>query len=237
MPHHRFSWIRALPVLGRWFGRVALLCFAACACAQSLDQTQRDFLRGNYDAVINTAQKRVAAGDYQDDWRLLLVKSLLTVGRYSEAHSNAVAGLSESPGNLELRLLIRETDLYENDVAAARRQLVEMKYMVEQRFGSYQGDDPVALGKALLLLGVEPRLVLDNFFRRAERANPPVREAFLTTGQLALEKHDFALAADAFRAGLKAFPDDPDLEGGLARAFESSDRSNMVEAIHAALAV
>jgi uncharacterized protein HemY len=97
-----------------------------------------------------------------------------------------------------------------------------MKQLIERRFGEFQNDDAAALGQALLLLGIEPRLVLDNCFRRAEKADPPVREAFLATGQLALDKHDFALAADSFRAGLKKFPGDPDLEYGLARAFESS---------------
>lgn len=236
MPHHRFSLVRALPVVGRrlWVG--ALLWIAAHASAQSLDQTQREFLHGNYDTVIKVAQKRVDAGDYQDDWRLLLVKSLLTVGRYSEAHSNAVAGLAESSGNLQLRLLVRETDLYQNDAAAARRQLVEIKYLIESRFNAFQSDDGVALGRALLLLGVEPRLVLDNCFRRAEKMSPPSREAFVASGQLALDKHDFALAATTFRAGLKLFPADPDLEGGLARAFEPSGRTNMLTALHAALA-
>jgi tetratricopeptide (TPR) repeat protein len=93
------------------------------------------------------------------------------------------------------------------------------------------------LGQALLLLGVEPRIVLENCFQQAEKLDPPPREAFLATGQLALDKHDFALAAEAFRAGLKLFPDDPDLEAGLARAFESSDRQEMLKALDAALKI
>jgi tetratricopeptide (TPR) repeat protein len=236
MPKHRFSLVRALPGIG-WRAFAATLLWSVMgAQAQSLEQTQREFLHGNYDTVIKNAQKRVDAGDYQDEWRILLVKSLLTTGRYAQAHSNAVAGLADSGGNLELRLLVREADLYQNDSAAARRQLVEMKYLIESRFKAFQSEDGVSLGKALLLLGVEPRLVLDNCFRRAEKASPPSREAFAAVGDLALEKHDFALAADAFRAGLKTFPEDPDLEGGLARAYEPSSRSNMLRAAHIALA-
>ncbi len=77
--------------------------------------------------------------------------------------------------------------------------------------------------------------MLDNCFRPAEKLDPPPREAFLATGQLALDKHDFALAADAFRAGLVKFPDDPDLEAGLARAFESGDREEMMKHLEASL--
>jgi tetratricopeptide (TPR) repeat protein len=82
---------------------------------------------------------------------------------------------------------------------------------------------------------VEPRLVLDNCFRRAEQMNPPVREAFLGGGELALEKNDFALAADTFRRGLEKFPDDPDMQSGLARAFKSGNREQMGEYLDLAL--
>jgi tetratricopeptide (TPR) repeat protein len=237
MSHQRFSFSRTLPVLGRWLVACGCVWMAAHAGAQSLEQTKREFLLGHYDAAIKTAQKRVDAGAYQDDWRILLVKSLLTVGRYGEAHSNAVAGLADSSGNLELRLLVRETDLFQDDSAGARRQLVEMKYLIERHFSAFEGDDRVALGKALLLLGVEPRLVLENCFRRAQRMDPPSREAFVASGELALEKHDFALAANTFRAALKQFPEDADLESGLARAFETGDRAEMLTALHAALAI
>ena len=95
----------------------------------------------------------------------------------------------------------------------------------------------VALGRALLLLGIEPRLALENCFQRAAAMDPPVREAYLASGQLALDKHDFKLAADTFRAGLKKFPNDPDMEAGLGQAFETGDRQEMLKALQAALAV
>jgi tetratricopeptide (TPR) repeat protein len=70
----------------------------------------------------------------------------------------------------------------------------------------------------------------------AQKLEAPPREAFLAAGQLALDKHDFALAADTFRAGLKRFPGDPDLNAGLARAFETGNREQMLKAIQSALA-
>ena len=61
-----------------------MVCLLAClsARAQTLEETQRQFLSGHYDAVIETARKKVEAGAYDDGWRILLVQSLLTVGRY-----------------------------------------------------------------------------------------------------------------------------------------------------------
>jgi tetratricopeptide (TPR) repeat protein len=228
---------RLMPVMLRlscW----GLLCLGRIAVAQSLEETQQQFLRGNYAGVIATAQKKMDDDDYQGDWRLLLVESLLTVGRYSEAHTNANDGVKYFPGSIAMRLRARETALYQNDPAGANRQLAEIKLLLEQRPPTYQdGVDLVALGRALLLLGVEPRLVLENCFQRAEKLTPPPRAAFLATGQLALEKHDFKLAADAFNAGLKIFPDDPDLNAGLAQAFEDSNRETMGKSIEAALQI
>ena len=210
---------------------------AAPADGQSLEDAQRHYLQGHYAEVIQTAQEQVAANKYGSEWRELLVRALLTVGRYAEAHTNAVAGLDVYYStSIELRLLGRETALYDNNPAEANRRLAEIGAWIEQNPPSTQdGSQLVALGQALLLLGVEPRIVLENCFEQAEKLDPPPREAFLATGQLALDKHDFALAAEAFRAGLKLFPDDPDLEAGLARAFESSDRQEMLKALDAAL--
>jgi tetratricopeptide (TPR) repeat protein len=221
--------------VGRWLGLWGCLLFVSLAAAQSVEETQKQLLHGEYETVIRVTQKKVDGGAYQDDWRIMLIQSLLATGRYHEAYTNAVAGAADS-FNLTLRLLARETALYQNDAAGAQRQMAEIKQLIERRFGDFQNDDAPALGQALLLLGVEPRLVLDNCFRRAEKAERPQREAFLDTGQLALDKHDSALAADAFRAGLKKFPNDPDMESGLARAFESGDQEEMMKHIQAALA-
>ncbi|HEX4122378.1 MAG TPA: tetratricopeptide repeat protein [Verrucomicrobiae bacterium] len=207
------------------------------ARAQSIEETQQEFLRGHYDAVIKTAQQRAERGDYRGEWRTLLVKTLLTVGRYGEAHTNAMAALADYSGGLEMRLLARETFLYQGDRGGADRQLAEIKGLIERRAGAFDSEDAPALGEALLLLGLEPRLVLENCFRRAETMDAPLRDAFLDAGQLALDKHDFVLAADTFRAGLKKFPDDPDMEGGLAAAFQSGDQEAMGKAIEAALAI
>ncbi|HZV34926.1 MAG TPA: tetratricopeptide repeat protein [Verrucomicrobiae bacterium] len=239
MPRRKlFLSVALLWPIGLWLMGGSFLVIAPRASAQSFEETQQDFLRGHYDKVIETARKKVEDGDYGGDWRVLLVKALLTVGRYHEAHTNAVAALHEYySATLEKHLLARETSLYENDTAAANRQLLEMRLLVERRSGRFDPEDIVPLGRVLLLLGVEPKLVLENCFRRAETMSPPQREGFLASGQLALDKHDYALAADAFRAGLKQFPDDPDMETGLAQAFEPSDREEMSGAIQAALAV
>src|SRR6185312_1322782 len=204
------------------------------ASAQSLEDAQQKFLRGNYEDVIKIAKKQVEDGS-SSDWRILLVRSLMTVGRYGDAYTNAQNGVNDYPMQLRSFLLARETALYQNNLNGANRRLMQTQDILEQRRGLNGGDNLVAAGEAMLLLGVEPQVVLQNCFRPAEQADPPPREAFLASGNLALNKHDFSLAADAFRAGLKKFPGDPDMESGLAMAFEPSDREQMMVHIEPAL--
>ena len=217
---------------------LCLLLAGMSAAAQDLVEMQQQFVLGNYPQVIKAAQTAVDQNNYRSDWRMLLVKAQLATGRYGEAYTNAMAGLNGYSGNIAMRLLARETALYQNNLAEATNQLDEIGASIQRRAPTPQdAGELVALGQALLLLGVEPRLILENCFQRAERMIPPPREAFLATGGLALDKHDYKLAADAFRAGLRIFTNDPDMQAGLARSFENGNREEMLKALDAALTI
>jgi tetratricopeptide (TPR) repeat protein len=69
------------------------------------------------------------------------------------------------------------------------------------------GEEVVALGRSLLTLGVEPRVVLENFYNVALRSDPNCREAYLAVGALALAKQDYKLAADKYQEALQRFGD------------------------------
>ncbi|MFO1487536.1 MAG: tetratricopeptide repeat protein [Verrucomicrobiota bacterium] len=228
---------RRAPLAFAWLC-LALIALRPAAFAETLAEAQVDFLHGRYDEVVTAAQKELTNVGGRDDWRRLLIKTLLIQGRYNEAYDHATSALAGSPASVELRLLIREAALYRNDLAEANRRLTEISTVIESRPPSNQnGPELVALGRALLLLGVEPRLVLENCFQRAQKLTPPPREAFLASGQLALDKRDFKLAADAFRAGLKIFPDDSDLTSGVAQSFATGNREEMLKAIEATLSI
>ena len=238
MPLHKTArlMLRLLPI-SFWLFCGVVFFNCRSLSAQTLEETQQQFLRGNYDEVIKVAQKQIEDGS-GSDWRILLIQSLLTVGRYGEAYTNAQNGIGDYPVRLRMFLLAREAALYQNDLKGANRRLSEAQDFIEQRRSlNTGGENLVALGETMLLLDVEPQVVLENCFHAAEKMDPPPREAFLASGNLALSKHDFSLAADAFRAGLKKFPDDPDMESGLAKAFESGDRDEMLHHIDAALKV
>src|SRR4051794_14250077 len=215
MSLHRIArlMVRLMPISIWLIGSVIFLQ-ASAVRAQTLEDTQQDFLHGKYEDVIMAAKRQVAEGS-SSEWRILLIQSLMAVGRYGEAYTNAQSGLNDFPIRLRVHLLAREAALYQNDLKGANRILSDAQDFIEQMRGrTIASDNLVPMGEVMILLGVEPQLVLENCYRPAERLNPPPRDAFLASGQLALNKHDYSLAADVFRAGLKKFPDDPDMNAG-----------------------
>jgi tetratricopeptide (TPR) repeat protein len=102
---------------------------------------------------------------------------------------------------------------------------------------SLKNPELVAAGRALLLLGGEPKLILDEFYQRALRKDPNDRDAYLAAGDLALAKQDYELAAQQYQAGLERFGADPDLHHGLAQAHYYGNRMAMMLSLDAALAV
>src|SRR6185312_4828336 len=185
--------VRWLPIFIWLFGGV-IFSTAPLARGQTLEETQQDFLQGKYEAAIISAKKRVAEGS-SSEWRMLLIHSLLAVGRYGAAYTNAQNGLTDYPIQLRMFLLAHEAALYQNDMRGANRMLSAAQDFIEQR----RERDPrplsaqnlVAMGEAMIQLGVEPQIVLENCYRPAEQMDPPPREAFLASGKLALNKHDY----------------------------------------------
>ena len=77
--------------------------------------------------------------------------------------------------------------------------------------------------------------MLEQFYDRAKKRDAAHRDSYLASGQLALDKGDFQLAAKAFSEGLKKFPEDADLHFGLAAAFAPGDRKEMLDSLENAL--
>ena len=213
-----------------------LLSFALPSCAADLAEAQKEFLSGKYEKVIRAGEAAIKAEGGEEEWPLLLAQALLTVGRYTNAQDVIHASLDQFPFSIRVRLLAREAAFYAGDSAQAKTLLEEVAQLVNRRQWAYR-DAPnlVALGKAALLLGVDPKKVLENTFDRAKKADPESREAQLASIDVALDKSDFALAAKLVVESLKKFPKDPDFHFAQARAFEGSDRKQMLAAVSEAL--
>ena len=226
-----------------FFGIASSLIWLACllapeARAADLKEAQQQLLSGAYTDCVKQAEQALQGGRRDEEWRLVLVEGLLALGRYPDAYAavtNALARESGS-GSIRLRWCARDVFLANGQTNRADEMVKEVFRLVSTRAWNYR-DPPnlVILGKAALLQGADPKQVLDKLFEPARKADPTLREVYVASGELALDKHDFALAAKTFQEGLKQRPDDPDLHYGLARAYAPSDRAQMLESLEAAL--
>lgn len=199
-------------------------------------EAQELWLSGRYADCATLAGGMVESDDGDEEWHLLRAKACLALGRYEEAYASITNSMRRFPPSIRVRLLAREVFLRNGQVDAAQAMVIETLKLAEERPWRYREPaSRVAFGQMALLMGADPRRVLERLFDTARKEEPTLREAYLATGELALGKHDFAVAARAFRDGLERFPDDPDFHCGLARAYASSDRPQAVRSLATAL--
>jgi tetratricopeptide (TPR) repeat protein len=204
--------------------------------AADLDECRKLFLAGQYRQVIELAERAVAENEYREDWRHLLIRALMETGQYPKAQDAAVTAASRYPTSIQLRLHAHDAFRAHGNPARARELLREINYLAGSRTWAYT-DPPnlVALGRAAVLMGAEPKLVLENFYERAKSRTPELRDTHLAIAELALAKGDYDLASRAANEGLKKLPGDADLHHALARAWAPSDRRRMGVALDTAL--
>ena len=201
-----------------------------------MKQASEKFISGRYLETIRACEKAVANDEPEEEWRVLLVRALMAIGRYSDASAAMERALAQFPWSIPLRVVAY--DVYRSNGATDKAQelLQEVNQLAGRRTWAYRdAGSVIALGRAALLLGADPRRVLENFFDRVKRAYPEIRDVYLASGEVALQKNDFQLAARTFTDGLKKFPDDPDFLFGLAQAYEPSDRKQMLQLLESAL--
>lgn len=210
-----------------------LLGLAWSAPGADLESARKHFIAGLYTNCIKECEQAIADYEYQEEWRLLLVKSLAATGQYERAGAAISNALERYSWSIPIRLLGHDVLPYAGQTNRAAELLEQIGTIISSR-NNIQRDaaSMVALGRAGLLLGADPRRILDNVYEPARKAAPDFRDVYLAMGELAMEKHDFDLASKQFTAGLKKFPDDPDMHYGLALAFQSGSRKQMLQ--HAA---
>ncbi len=208
------------------------------ASAWDLESARTQFRTGHYAEGLAACRQAVETDAYDPQWRMLMIESLLALGRYNEAAVEVAAATRYYPLSISFLKLAHTTYMHSGQVDRARDLLTTIyRIASSRRLASMESRDLVALGETLLLLGGEPRIILEEFYNRALRNDPNCREGYLATGELALQKQDYELAADQYRKALERFGDDPDVHCGLAKAFYYSDRGEMTKALDAAFVV
>ena len=214
----------------------ASLCFPRPLAADDLEDAQALFNSGRYAECIEAAAKGIEQLGWRESWRHLKIRAELETGRYADALATLEAALERFSSSIRLRLLARDVYLLNDQVEQAEKTLAEAEAMIQRQ--SWRYSDPinrVLLGRVFLALGADAKQVLEIFFDRTRQERPDYVEAYLATGELALAKHDYALAAETFQQAVKLAPDDPAVLLGLARAYAPSDPERAKKALARAL--
>ncbi len=220
----------------RLFLLLVLLLFGSAVTGADIRAARQDLISGRYEACITVAQAALKEREDPEEWAPLLSSALLNLGRYPEALTAATNALARENRSIRLRWGAREALLANGQTVAAAEMVAEIQRLFTTRNWIYRDPrDLVVFGRVALLDGTDPKLVLDRLYDRVKKSNPKLREVYLASGELALEKHDFALAAKLFQEGLKELPDDPDLQFGLARAYAPSDQKLMLASLSSVL--
>ncbi|MBN1975364.1 MAG: tetratricopeptide repeat protein [Sedimentisphaerales bacterium] len=203
--------------------------------AVDIDTVCKEYMSGQYEKCAKSAKDGIL-GVIGEERGILLVKSLMALGKYEQAARELdIARLGE-PLSLRLLMLGYQVNLYTGQTAKSNEMLsIIYRDATTFEISDWSPTDLVALGEALLLQGMEPKIVLGELYNRALRLDPSCRDAYLSSGQLALDKQDYELAAAQFRKGIERFGDDPDMHYGLAKAFYTSNRQLMMESLDAAV--
>lgn len=209
---------------------------AQSAAGADLSAARSLFVAGQYADAAVAAEGALRDRRDAEEWSLLLAESLTAMGRYAEAYSAITNGLAREPGSVRLRWLAGEVFPFNGQAAKAAGMVRDITRLVPSRPYAYRSvPDLIVYGQAALRAGADPKRVLERVFEAAKKVELNAREVYLAGGELALEKHDFALAAKWFQEGLQKLPDDPDLHFGLARAYAPSQPAAMLASLEEAL--
>ncbi len=189
---------------------------------------------GKYEEALALVR---AGGRGDPEWVVLAIDSLMALGKYSEAATIARSVQARYGLSPDVQLAVYRA-LY-----AIGDRLNAMNSLAAAAHGRPGGFDPtdtpaatVARAEALGLLQYDPKDILTKLLDPAAKAFPDDREPAQATGELGLAKHDYQLAAEAFQNGLKKYPDDPDLNTGLAHAYTTSNPEQAMKFAEVALA-
>ncbi len=215
---------------------IAFLRSDPSAGAADLSAAWQDYISGRYSECTAAAGEALKAREDAEEWGILGCEALLAQGRYPEALGTATNALVQEQRSVRLRWSARQALLANGEPVAAAAMAAEIQRLFSTRGWIYRDPkDLIIYGRVMLLDGADPKLVLDRLYERIKKTTPKLREVYLASGELALEKHDYALAGRLFQEGLKELPDDPDLHYGLARAYAPGDQKFMLASLEAAL--
>ncbi|WP_206028644.1 tetratricopeptide repeat protein [Thalassoroseus pseudoceratinae] len=209
---------------------------APTAIAADLSKAQEFFETGQYAECIALTGEAIEDRDFSESWRTLRIEAQLAIGQYAPALESLTAALERYPHSIRLRWLGRDVYRYNAKPDDAERMVVELIEKVQQASWRYRNvADRLVLAEFLLEQGADAKEVLQSIFDQIKKDQPNLPDAFIASGELALAKHDYGLAATEFEKARKLDEDDPRIAFGLSQAYAPSDAEKAQTALQQAL--
>lgn len=212
-----------------------VLCGVSLADAQEelsyyAQRAQRLLWTGEYADAEEYCERVLEYGNPDPGVVKVLIEAETAQGKYEEAATHAAKAAGQFEGYVPIQLVVIEALRRagrKEDAAAALKDLDALARKLNPK--TLNAVELVALGKAALLLGAEPKMVLANFFQKARQMDAELLDGHLAAAELALSKADYALASRILQEGRGKVGSFPDLLYLLARSFSPSDRGKADE--------
>ena len=203
---------------------------------QDIEEARKLFASGDHAGCEAALTRAIEEGASSEDWYILKLRSQLAVGDYHGALETLEAAIEQHPSSIRLRWLGRPAYLGNDETERAEKALREIEILVRRSPLRYRDpENRVVLGRFLLQRGADARQVLELIYDPIKKEHPDFVEAFVASGDLALEKHDYGVATQEFERALKLAPDEPAILLRLARARAEDDPGSAAKSLRAAL--
>ncbi len=201
----------------------------------------RLFDAGKFDDAITLAKNiNVELGTFsvEEKWTLMIVKAQMAKGEYEKAYESLHAEPKKFAKSIRMRWVGADVCRFNNKPDEATRYLKEISELASRNSWQYR-DVPnrIILGKYFASLGADAKEVLTEILNPLKKRYPNKPEVFNAIGELALGKHDYAMAAENFQQALTLDPKNIEALFGVASAFRPSDTEKSVEAVESILAI
>jgi len=207
---------------------------------EEFNHCRRLWLTGQYEQCIQLATEHEKADLSRGDrFSELKAQAQAATGKYADACETLKESIARHPLKIRNRWLLLELGPYAEknwEIAAQKRQF---EAILNGRGGPLPRDPAnlVALAEFALTQRADPKQVEDVLLRKARADDPKNIEPWLVSGRLALDKRDFALAAENFTKAREMEPEHPEALFGMAQALAESDQTLARKLLQETLAI
>jgi len=204
--------------------------------AASHGETEKLFFSGDYHRCEEIARQEVERGVWNEQWPHLLIDCLMVQGRYEEAATVFENAMQRYSNRIALRM--RGFEIYRmlGQPKQSNGNLEQVYQLVSQAPWRYSSSrDQVTLGRFFALQGEDAREILDLIYDRVRKRNERYTDVYIATAELALEKHDYQMAAENLETAAQLEEENPYIFYLQARAWLPSDDERGNQALSRAL--